>query len=224
MRKAVMIGTVAVGVAYTALQILGRTAGSTRAERTEPCPGDDLVDRPQMVTNHAVTIAAPPEDIWPWLSQMGWHLGGYYTPEWVDRWLFPANWPSLDHLDPDLVRALVPGDTIPDGPPGTAEYVVVTAEEPHLLVLRSTTHIPPGWDETFDAQIVWTWCFTLTPTPVGTRLHLRVRGRMHPWWFAALYVATIVPADFVMARGMLRGVKDRSEVASAQRGGLLPLD
>ena len=23
--------------------------------------------------------------MWPWLTQLGWHLGGYYTPEWVDR-------------------------------------------------------------------------------------------------------------------------------------------
>jgi hypothetical protein len=102
------------------------------------------------------------------------------------------------------------GDTIPDGAPGTAECVVVTADEPHVLVLRSTTHIPPGWDDTYGARIVWTWCFTVTPRDGGTRLHLRVRGHMEPLWFAALYVATIVPADFVMARGMLRGLKARA--------------
>ena len=37
---------------------------------------------------------------------MGWHLGGWYIPEWVDRLLFPKNWPSLDHLDPALLRDL----------------------------------------------------------------------------------------------------------------------
>jgi len=167
-----------------------------------------------MVTDHAVTIPASPDAVWPWLTQMGWHLGGYYTPEWVDRLLFPANWPSVDHLDPELLRTLAPGDTIPDGPPGTAEYVVVTADEPTVLVLRSTTHIPPGWDDKYGVGIIWTWCFTLTPTASGTRLHLRVRGQMRPWWFAALYVATIIPADFVMARGMLQGIKSRVESTS----------
>jgi glyoxylase-like metal-dependent hydrolase (beta-lactamase superfamily II) len=34
---------------------------------------------------------------------------------------------------------------------------------------------------------------------------------MSPWWLTVLYVATIVPADFVMARGMLRGIKSRVE-------------
>ena len=103
---------------YTALQFLGRRAGSTRAERRMALPGDGAVRHPHAVTDHAITIGAPPEAVWPWLTQMGWHRGGYYTPRWVDRVLFPANRPSLDVLDPDLVRDLAVGDTIPDGPPG----------------------------------------------------------------------------------------------------------
>jgi len=59
-------------------------------------PGDQFVAQPYILTNHASTIEAQPADVWPWLMQMGWHLGGYYTPEWVDRLLFPQNWPSLD--------------------------------------------------------------------------------------------------------------------------------
>ena len=197
------------------LQVLGRRSGSTREERSAVLPGDHLVPSPQLVTDHAATIDAPPEDVWPWLTQMGWHLGGYYTPHWVDRLLFPDNWTSLDHLDPELLRDLEPGDRIPDGPPGTAEYVVVRAESPRLLVLRSTTHVPPGWDERYDARITWTWAVVLTALPGGrTRVHLRVRGRMSPRWFAALYVATIVPADFVMAPGMLRGLKRRVEAGA----------
>ena len=107
-------------------------------------PGDELVAQPHILTNHAISIEARPAEVWPWLTQMGWHLGGWYTPEWVDRLLFPQNWPSLDHLDPALLRTLEVGDTIPDGPPGTAEYVVVEVDAPHTLVLRSTTHLPPG--------------------------------------------------------------------------------
>jgi hypothetical protein len=197
---------------YATLQVLGRTAGSTRGERAAWRPGDDLVDRPQLVTNHAITVDAPAERVWPWLTQMGWHLGGYYTPEWVDRYLFPANWSSLEHLDPALLRDLEPGDVIPDGAPGTAEYVVHQAAPPHLLVLRSTTHLPPGWDRRFGTTFVWTWCFHLTDLPGDrSRIHLRVRGRSAPWWFTALYVGALVPADLVMAMGMLRGLKRRAE-------------
>jgi hypothetical protein len=88
----VAVGAVAAG------QWLGRTSGSTRAERRRPLPGDELVDHPVLVTNHAVTIPAPPERVWPWLVQMGWHRGGWYTARWVDRLLFPANRPSATEL------------------------------------------------------------------------------------------------------------------------------
>jgi hypothetical protein len=120
----------------------------------------------------AILVDAPPEEIWPWLTQMGWHLGGYYTPGWVDWLLFPQNWPSLHHLDPALMRDLEVGDTIPDGAPGTAWYVVTEVDAPHTLVLRSTTHLPPGWRDGFGATAarrVSPATATLRQTPVDRR-------------------------------------------------------
>jgi hypothetical protein len=194
---------------YGALQALGRTAGSTRQERRVALPGDGVVPNPSMVTDHAISIPAPPERVWPWLTQMGWHLGGYYTPDWVDRWLFPANWPSLDHLDPALVRTLNVGDVIPDGAPGTARYLVHEVEAPRTLVLHSTSHLPP-WGRRLGATIDWTWAFVMRPAADGgTRLQLRVRGRTSPWWLTLAYHAALVPADYVMAVGMLRGIRAR---------------
>jgi hypothetical protein len=205
-------GALALGAAYTALQVLGRRAGSSPAERAARLPGDELVQHPQMVMDHGITIQASRQEVWPWLSQMGWHLGGYYTPPWVDKLLFPANWESLERLDPRLVRDLRLGDVIPDGKPGTAYFRVALVERPKLLVLRSQTHLPPGWGEKSGARITWTWTFRLTELSDGsTRVHLRVRGRMSPWWLTGLYVATIIPADFVMSTGMLRGLKSRVE-------------
>src|SRR3954447_9975734 len=51
---------------------LGRRYGSTKAERALALPGDDLVAHPSVVTDHAATIDAPPDDVWPWLVQVGW--------------------------------------------------------------------------------------------------------------------------------------------------------
>lgn len=130
----------------------------------------------------------------------------------MDRLLFPANAPSLDVLDPDLLRDLAVGDTIPDGPPGTAWYVVEEAARPSALVLHSTTHVPPAWRDKFGAAVDWTRSFHLTRLPDDrTRLHVRVRGRAAPRWLAAAYIAAIIPADFIMATGMLRGLKQRAE-------------
>jgi hypothetical protein len=201
---AAWIGVVAAG------QWLGRTAGSTRAERHALLPGDELVNNPTVVTNHGVTIPVPPERVWPWLVQMGWHRGGWYTARWVDRLLFPANWPSATHLVPELQQPLEVGDHVPDGPPDTAWFVVEQVDPSHLLVLHSTTHLPAAWRARLSASIDWTWTFTLADTDDGgTRLLLRVRGRTRPWWLTAAYVAALVPADYIMAHSMLAGISRR---------------
>jgi hypothetical protein len=63
--------------------------GATDGEVAAAMPGDELIPTPSFVATRAITIAAPPEHVWPWLVQMGWHRGGWYTPHWVDRLLFP---------------------------------------------------------------------------------------------------------------------------------------
>jgi hypothetical protein len=99
-----------------AVQAIARTYASSRSERRAAMPGDEVVRRPQTVVTRAITIPAPPASVWPWLSQMGWHRGGWYTARWVDRVLFPANLPSADQLM-DEYQALAVGDFVPDGPP-----------------------------------------------------------------------------------------------------------
>jgi hypothetical protein len=198
------------GTAFLGLQWLGRRSGSTRRERLRTLPGDGVVPRPQVRTDHARTLAAPPEAVWPWLTQMGWHRAGWYTPRWVDLALFPDNQPSPHHLDARWVRDLRAGDRIPDGPPGTAEFVVEQAEAPHVLLLHSTTHLPTSWRTRAGCRVDWTWCFRLTPVgPRQTRVHVRVRGRAEPAWLSLVYVALLPPADLVMCPGMLRGLARR---------------
>ena len=137
--------TAAAVATYAWLQWLGRTAGATRDERRSRLPGDELVREPMVVTTHAATIAAPPRHIWPWLVQMGWHRGAFYTARWVDRLLFPANWPSAERLLPEW-QGLGVGDAVPDGAPETeCEFVVAELEENRQLVLHSTRHLPPSW-------------------------------------------------------------------------------
>jgi hypothetical protein len=194
-----------------ALIRLGRTYGSTSQERAVQLPGDGIVEDPEVVTDHAITIDAPPAAVWPWLVQMGWGRGGWYTARWVDRLLFPANAASADRILPELQDIDV-GTFIPDGPPHTECGLIVEQIEPErALVLHSNSHLPKSWRE--HATLDWSWAFVLTPLDDGrrTRFHFRSRWTTSPWWLTVGGRLGIVPADFIMSRDMLRGVKERAE-------------
>ncbi|TIC79245.1 SRPBCC family protein [Nocardioides sp. GY 10113] len=207
-RRLVVAGAALVAT-EAALIGLGRTFGSTCAERAATLPGDEVVGRPTMQTDHAVTIAATPREVWPWLVQMGWGRGGWYTARWVDRAFFPRNGPSADRIVPEL-QSITLGDFIPDGAPETGcGFHVVGLDPERHLVLRSTSHLPRAARERADLD--WTWTFRLTPLPGGrTRLHLRSRWTTRPWWVSATALLVIVPADLVMARDMLAGIRARA--------------
>jgi hypothetical protein len=212
---------VALAGGYCALQWLGRNWGADRRERRSWLPGDEIVVGPMVQSTHAITISTPPETVWPWLVQMGYHRGGWYTYPWVDRFVFHMSNPSADRIIAEY-QGLALGDQIPDGPPGTAAYEVVELVPAKALVLHSTTHLPPAWRDNpkLGAWIDWTWSFSLSPTgPERTRLRLRVRGNLGPWWVRALYAGVVVPADFVMARSMLRGIKVRAEALITEASG-----
>lgn len=214
-------------VAYGTLQWLGRAYGATPGERRRAFPGDELIDSPDLVTTHGITVHAPASDIWPWLAQVGWHRGGWYTSWWVDRLLFPANAPAAERLLDGIDEPVV-GDAIPDGPPETeCVFLVTDVEHERHLVLRSTSHLPESWRRRWGVDLDFTWAFVVDPLPLGrSRFLFRTRVRMAPWWARTVYRLLLVPADFVMSRQMLRGVRRRAEgmrsdgeVGGGSRGG-----
>ena len=215
-RRSVRTGGVlfsAAAVAELGLIYLGQTYGSTAEERRRPLTGDDIVPNPDVVTNHATTIDAPPEAVWPWLVQMGWHRAGWYTARWVDKLLFPANWPSANRIIPGL-QDIHLGAFIPDGAPETeCGFIVERLEPQRALALHSTSHLPASWRQRHKATLDWTWAFSLAPIDGGQRTRFLFRSRWNtaPWWFTLGGWLLIVPADFLMSRDMLRGVKQRAE-------------
>jgi hypothetical protein len=53
--------------------------------------------------------------------------------------------------------------------------------------------------------------FVLQLHGATTRLVLRMRGVCGPWLLRAAFVGGIVPADVVMARSMLTGIRSRAQ-------------
>jgi hypothetical protein len=207
---------VAAAGGYAVLYRLGQTWGATVQEQRQALAGDELLPEATALTTHAITIAAPAQEVWPWLVQMGWGRAGWYTYRWVDRLLFPANGPSSTRILPEHQRLQV-GDRVPDGPPEADCWFTVEQLEPErLLVLRSTRHLPASWRQR-GLAMEWIWSWHLhEPTPGSTRLIQRNRMRLHPRWFERGFLATIVPADFIVARSHLQGLQRRAQASAAQ--------
>ena len=63
---------------------LGRWS-TTPADLCRVMSGDAAIVNPTYATTLAITVRARPEDIWPWLVQMGYQRGGLYSYDWLDR-------------------------------------------------------------------------------------------------------------------------------------------
>jgi hypothetical protein len=172
--------------------------GASTADLARSMRGDDVIDSPTYTTTLAVTIDAAPEQIWPWLVQMGYRRGGLYSYDWLDRLFGYLDAPSAEAILPQYQQLRV-GDEIPIGRGGG--FPVWAIEPQRALVLS-------GRGEGF----AWVWQFGLYPVDKRrTRLVSRNSVRTPPTWGAWLLMLVMEPAAFIMTRGMLHGLKRRAE-------------
>ena len=102
------------GLTYAATVVVLRPMylhyGTTRAERLAALPGDDDVANPRYRVDHAITIHAPADSVWPWLVQLGQDRAGFYSYSGLER-MFGARISNADRVHPEW-QALGVGDTI----------------------------------------------------------------------------------------------------------------
>lgn len=179
--------------------------GTTSAELARVMPGDAVIANPTHSATHAVTVDASPEDIWPWLVQMGYQRGGLYSYDWLDRLFGFLDRPSADRIVPEFQHLAV-GDKVRLGP---REELTVTALEPcRALVLSYSGH-----------DFEWVWQFALYPIDENrTRLVSRGTER-YAGPGARLFMRVMEPAAFIMTRRMLLGLKQRAEALKTARAG-----
>jgi hypothetical protein len=173
------------------------TWGATAEEVEAVLPGDDLLPDPDMLSTRAVTIEAPPCDVWPWLVQMGSGRGGAYTYDWIEN-LFGLGMHSADVILPQFQHLAV-GDVLPLGNDGPGMRVEI-CDAPHTLVFRSD-----------DGQ--WVWIFSLSEHWGGTRLVSRNRIAEGGASMGRRLADRLImePGSLVMERKMLTGIRDRAE-------------
>ena len=87
-----------------------RTWGATTEEVSRQLPGDDAAPEPSDETTRAVTVAAPSDDVWPWVVQLGQGRGGFYSYTWLENRV-GADIHNVDRIVPEL-QELAEGDSI----------------------------------------------------------------------------------------------------------------
>ena len=168
--------------------------GATDEEITRPMPGDDLLPGAESATR-AITIEAPPEDVWPWLIQLGYGRAGWYSYDWIDNDFQP----SADHIVPELQHLEV-GDRILMMP--TMGFEVRAVHPPHSIV----SLLEDGSTS---------WCLALYPAEHGsTRLVSRWRPRFERSVATFLLNLLVEPGTFIMEQKMLRTIRDRVEAVA----------
>ena len=226
MLKRIIVGgsLAAVGWAtYSSLRRWRTTWGIVAGEAEAPLPGDDLVPLARSSETRGITIDAPPELIWPWLVQMGFGRGGWY---------------SIDQLDMrgssaaqvvDQWQELAVGDTVPTHPGGG--FSVKVLEPNRALVLYADTasmqpresdakaDVPAGlaasgaFMSTTPREFAASWGFVLEPLgATRTRLIERVR-----YWGAdgnpmsQVALSLLGFGVFVMIQRQMVGIRTRAE-------------
>ena len=76
--------------------------GATASDLTRVMAGDVLLVNPTYSGTMAVTVAARPEHIWPWLVQIGYQRGGLYSYDWLDCLFGFLDRPSATCILPEL--------------------------------------------------------------------------------------------------------------------------
>jgi hypothetical protein len=118
------------------------TWGATEAEQQVALPGDAFNPNPAIAYTRAVTIAAPADQVWTWLLQIGQDRSGFYSYDWLEN-LVGAGMPRVHEVRPEWQHRDV-GDRIPMSRPdilggrlGEVTTVLVVAVEPgRALVTR----------------------------------------------------------------------------------------
>jgi len=201
-----------IGVAAGVLTVAGvywfpirrwfRSWGTTPDDLARTMPGDALIADPTHTETTAVTIDAPPGDIWPWLVQIGYQRGGLYSYDWLDRLFRFLDRPSATRIVPEF-QQLAAGDNIYFG---RQELTVSILEPPRALALSYHSY---GMD--------WVWQFGLFPIDdQRTRLVTRSTERMPRTPLSWLVMQAMDPAAFVMTRRMLLNLKERAETLQAE--------
>jgi hypothetical protein len=147
--------------------MVAATCLATTLEKRRPLQVDAMIPEPIFASTHAITIDAPPEQVWPWIAQMGAGRGGWYSWDAIDNGGTPSATTMIGAF-----QTVARGDVMPAVPGAKDAFVVFAVDPPRDLVLT----VPDGRGGSAVA-----WEHVLEPIPKD-RTRLIVRGRASSRW------------------------------------------
>ncbi len=189
--------------------------GATDAEAAAGMPGDNLVKQPKLGYTRAITIEAPPAQLWPWLAQIGQGRGGLYSYDGLEN-LVGCDIHSADNVLAEH-QDLNEGDIIRSGPDKFPCWMVMDIKAPrHLVLLGAGTPAQIAVPDVVDEipakdYAASTWQWQLLPRADETQTRLVVRQRLTFSPGQRLIWRLVEPVNFAMEHKMLEGLKARAE-------------
>ena len=172
--------------------------GATEDEIAASFTGDELVPSPRITYTRAISINAAPEEIYPWIVQLGAEKGGMYSYSWFETNILRCELINADRIHEEW-QDLKVGDPMKmcPGTSGPPPYEIAIIEPNRAIVMGHKEN--GSWVEV--------WQFNLVSQADGTtRLVIRSRNAAE-----GLLWDVIRPGEFVMMRGMMLGIKERAE-------------
>lgn len=184
--------------------------GTVDAEATDSLPGDDLIPNPKWTYTLGVPIAAPPEDVWPWIAQIGQARGGFYSYQTLEN-MVGCKITNTAEILPEFQGPQV-GDEIHLHPTSPAMRIA-TVDPPNALVLFGS----PADLGKRESWAVSTWQFVIVPQPDGSsRLLSRGRSDYTPGLANRLFFGRfpMEAITYTMNRKMMLEIKRLAESIS----------
>lgn len=183
--------------------------GATDAERLALLPGDGLASASPRETR-AISIAAPAEQTFAWVAQLGQERAGFYSYELLED-LVGCEMPRVEQLEPRL-QAWSVGDKLWMYPPnklsGRGHATLLEYQPGRALVFGTNNPTEPS-----GASPSGTWSFIVEPKgPSLSRLLVRGSVGSPPSLLGTTFNRTIFePMHFAMERRMMEGIRSLAE-------------
>jgi len=203
-----------VGLIVLALTLVGGFAlfmaqmphwGATPAEAAQALPGDAQLSAPMISWTNARTINAPPDQVWPWLAQMGDTRGAFYSFTFIEDRVgaltgaadYAVNYTNANAIHPEWQNPQ-PGEEIIQGTLKWERF-----EPGRWLLASSATPDVMGW----------TWLWQIAPTADGKGTRLVNRIRIQPMGVGDNPVVSFFVGNgaFIMEQRMMHGIKAHAE-------------